>query len=295
MTGKEIQIFSKVILCGEHSVLRGGLALVAPLKTHQLKAQLIEADTFSFEFDEEVKPYEMLFQGSLEKALELLEKTREDLKMKIQVQSLVPLGKGLGGSAALSVFIARLMSAQGFIEEKEIFSFAVELENMFHGESSGLDVAGCLSDELKTYTRGKKPEPVNNKLEGHFFSLTEVDERGDTQTCIEKVLSLKAQNKSLFHDLDNEMDQATRETMEGLESNAPLKIQEGMERAKKTFQSWGLVTDSMERVMKDLQERGALASKPTGSGLGGHILSFWKDSHKERFQNSGGQPLDLGL
>jgi mevalonate kinase len=42
----EEQVFSKVILSGEHSVLRGGVAVVTPLKSHSLSYKINKADSF---------------------------------------------------------------------------------------------------------------------------------------------------------------------------------------------------------------------------------------------------------
>ena len=45
--------------------------------------------------------------------------------------------------------------------------------------------------------------------------------------------------------------------------------------ARDCFESWGLCDGAMGTHIKDLEEKGAVAVKPTGSGGGGYALSLW--------------------
>jgi len=56
--------------------------------------------------------------------------------------------------------------------------------------------------------------------------------------------------------------------------------------AAQVFESWGLVTDKMRATMGELGQKGALVSKPTGSGLGGYMISIWKEEDRAKAQQS---------
>ncbi|MGH1467518.1 MAG: mevalonate kinase family protein [Bdellovibrionales bacterium] len=271
------QVFSKVILCGEHSVLRGGMAIVAPLKAHSLSYDIETSESFNISYADKVKPYEILFEGTIDKALSILNKTRADLKVSVHVETIVPLGKGLGGSAAVSVFIARVMKFLNFIEDERTFSFSVELENMFHGESSGVDIAGCLSSGPQSYLRGEPLKEISSNLKDIFFGLVETGEVGETEVCIEQVLKIKLENKELFQELDFRMDQASKELVSALNEGSLEGVKDAFGLAKSAFMEWKLVTPKMGEKMKELMSKGALAVKPTGAGMGGYILSVWSD------------------
>ncbi len=271
------QVFSKVILCGEHSVLRGGMAIVAPLKAHSLSYEIEASESFNISYADKVKPYEILFEGTIDKALSILNKKREDLKISVFIESIVPLGKGLGGSAAVSVFIARVMKYLNFIEDDRIFSFSVELENMFHGESSGVDIAGCLSSGPQSYLRGEPLKAISSNLKDVVFGLVETGEIGETELCIEQVLKIKLENKELFQELDFKMDKASKEFSRALSDGSIEGVKEAFDLAKLVFTEWGLVTPKMNEKMNELMSKGALAVKPTGAGMGGYILSVWKN------------------
>jgi len=283
MGGAEGQVFSKVILCGEHSVLRGGRAVVTPLKNHALRYSFeTNAEGLTLEYSPKVQNFEIVIEGTFNRAFELLDLDKKNLKIKLHVDSLVPLGKGLGGSAALCVFVAKIFKQNDLLGERSVFSFAVELENMFHGESSGVDVAGCLSAAPQVYVRGKTLKPIKTNVGPLVFGLTDSGENGDTEDCIDKVVSLKSQNKDFFYSLDSDMNEASKLLSEALENGDITKLTRAFFKASNVFKAWGLVTEGMSKTAQKLEQSGALVTKPTGSGLGGCILSVWRKEDIEK-------------
>ena len=145
MKSFETFTFGKWILAGEHSVLRGSPALVFPLKSRILKF-LFRPDPLARELklksDGPIgKELELLFWGVFKKALEMKNQSNDPFKGEVFIQSEIPLGAGLGASASLCVATTRWFQSMGLVSESEKHEFARELENMFHGESSGVDIA----------------------------------------------------------------------------------------------------------------------------------------------------------
>lgn len=284
---KEGSIYSKVVLSGEHSVLRGGAAVVAPYKKHSLNYSIEEASEFALDLDPSISQYEILFLGTLEKSLALLGERKKNIKKRVQVSSVVPLGQGLGGSAALCVFVARLMCRLGFLEESQIFDHAKNLEDIFHGESSGLDIAGCLSESLKLYYRGEAPKEIDGSLSALVFSLHSSQEVGDTKTCIERVLRMKEKDEELFYSLDRKMSQSSLKIKKAFEVGDQGLLIEGLKEGESCFKAWGLITEKMMELQRKFYDQGALAVKTTGSGLGGHLIAVWDQADfPENYQDS---------
>ena len=64
-----------------------------------------------------------------------------------QISNSIPVGAGLGASAALCVAVGRWICWKGWLAESELPEFCRKLEDLFHGESSGVDVAVAISEK----------------------------------------------------------------------------------------------------------------------------------------------------
>ncbi len=133
----------KWILAGEHAVLRGYGALAFPVKekyltlTYQPKTSDLSADYDGSSGDE----MHLLFWSVLEQGQQLLGQSLNRLTGHFHLQSNIPIGVGMGASAALCVAMSRWFAAQNLLLDETISSFAQRLENLFHGKSSGFDIA----------------------------------------------------------------------------------------------------------------------------------------------------------
>ena len=56
-----------------------------------------------------------------------------------------------------------------------------------------------------------------------------------------------------------------------------MALKAGIDLAHDCFVEWDLCGDDVGAHIRKLREAGALAVKPTGSGGGGYVLSFWGD------------------
>lgn len=240
----------KCILAGEHSVVRGRPALVAPLFSKTLRLTCHRAES-----------WELKGPPALEKAiLRAQEILGKKSAWQVSMTSEIPLQAGLGSSAALSVAITKLLSP----DTENLFSLAMELENLFHGKSSGIDVAAVLSQTPIRFQTGKAEAQQLKSLQ-HFF-LFDTGLRSSTKDCVKQVESLKRA------DLDDRMEKAVAL----MAQDSLLALQEAMEMASSCFREWNLIPPLVEEQMKALKARGALAVKPTGSGNGGFLLSLWE-------------------
>jgi len=281
-------IYSKVIVSGEHSVLRGGYAVVVPNKNYHLDYEFSRASEFKLTLSDDVSPYELLFLGLIESAFSLSASSKKDLKVKAHVFSIVPLGEGLGGSAALSVFVARLFNFSDLLHEDEVFSFAHEIENVFHGQSSGLDVAGCLNDQISLYKKGvKKLLSIEAKALSCVFTIHHTGLKGETKNCIDHVEKLRKADKLLFESLDEKMSESSLKVKQSFETGKLSLLVESFNETTEIFKEWGLLNPEILEQMQVLKSKGARACRLTGSGFGGCILALWsKGSVPKEFFDS---------
>lgn len=305
------RVYGKWILAGEHTVLRGGSALVFPVFqkfvefTYKWTPLFFDFSTFdaqeagasgelSVEFTgEQSSEWEVVFWAALEKALGLIGRTRSHVGGNLRVDSHLPVGAGLGASAALCVGIARLFTYLGWLNSSEQFEFARNLENVFHGESSGADIAASSLGQGILFERNQAPKPLKMTWTPKWY-LTYSGRRGITAECVAKVKDLLASQPQRMAQIDELMRQsvamATRALAGPKESGIQL-LAEAICQAARCFEAWGLMDENLVKERDRLHNAGALASKPTGSGNGGFVLSLWST---EPPTDGLGQMINLG-
>jgi len=270
---------AKWILAGEHAVLRGHPALVFPVPSLTLTleyhagAEAVHAD-FAGSAGADTH---LLFWSVLEQGLEWVGQNLSEVTGHFQLTSYIPIGAGMGASAALCAGIAKWLSAQGFMREDEIFGFAQRLENLFHSESSGVDIAGTLATQGTEFTRPQHLTPLTLQWQPQWF-LSASGQVGITAHCVNKVKELWQRDPVLADSIDQTMAKSVKLAKQALavplEQGLPQLV-ESIELARSCFQQWHLISDNVAHHSELLMKAGALATKPTGSGDGGYILSLW--------------------
>lgn len=273
----------KWILAGEHSVLRGSRALVFPLPAMQMKLdyQSSSCDLMAHFQGPTGENYQLLFYGLVDRALEILGRPRRELKGSLILESNLPLGNGLGASAALCVVVGRWLVDMDVVDASKLEPFCRELENLFHGESSGVDVAVVLSGQPLCFSRFAASEKLVVTWKPQLY-LSSSGQKGLTHSCVQKVKEFIAQNPVRAQQLDAQMSRAVEVIRTVLASpsgdthESRQVLQGAMFEARRCFEVWGLTEGAVDREMRLLEDAGALAVKPTGSGGGGYVLSLWE-------------------
>jgi mevalonate kinase len=208
----------------------------------------------------------------------------EGMGGRISLESDIPIGAGLGSSAALCVALTRWVQSWSPASVSDPVEFARGLEDSFHGKSSGMDVAVILAGEAVAFRMEGGARPLRiRKIPRFTFHDTGV--RAMTRGCIEKVQSLRAADPSRGDLLDRKMSAASGKALESLQAydsgdaaRALPALAEAIRDAHACFEGWGLVPDQAREIIEDLRARGALASKLTGAGGGGMVVALWGEA-----------------
>jgi mevalonate kinase len=267
----------KWVLAGEHAVLVGQPAVLAPLSCVGVRLTYQPDDC----------PLRLSFaQGCvadlkhfLTYTMNLLGQNLACLRGSLSVSGDLPMGIGLGYSAALCTVVTRFCQHQGWLGSDGL-TFAMQLESFFHGQSSGMDVCCVWGNQPILYAQGTGPIAFHSNWSPYFL-ISPLKVVSRTADCVAFVNDYRQRDPDNARQVDCQMGDAVRRmaaVMQGpVSREAHACLTQSFTDAADCFKSWGLSQNEAYRQRaSELTRLGALACKPTGAGKGGCILSLWQ-------------------
>jgi mevalonate kinase len=257
----------KVILLGEHSVVYGHPALAASIPRY-VTVDLAPAKEARIELPGGIQtPFALL-----EAAVAMAREAGFPGMFHARLQSDIPLGSGLGSSAALAMCVERVL----------------------HGAPSGVDPAACAREGVIFFTRGEPPriEPVR----GSAFIVVALS--GIARGTHSTVMPLAERRKSdpRMDPLMARLGDLAREGRELFERGDLLRLGKTFDAAHASLRDLGVSCPELEEVVAALRRAGALGAKLTGAGGGGAAIGLARDEpHAQRLaEQTGGFAVGIG-
>lgn len=288
----------KVILLGEHAVVYGQPALAAALSRGVGVAVEDGAGA------ELILPHGLAATGELlDGVVELARAAGRRRGFVARVRSDIPLGGGLGSSAALGVALARgFCLAEGRrCEPDEAARLALHLERVLHGAPSGVDPAVCarggviLFERPELLTRGvPRPLPGSSLPEGSdippgpariepvhappfwlVIALTGIA-RG-TRTTVLPLSKRRAEAPHLYDPLLERLGALTLLGRDALVAGDVAGVGACFDEAHALLRTAGVSCAELDALVATLKQNGALGAKLTGAGGGGAAIAIARD------------------
>src|SRR3990167_7235708 len=188
------KLHGKWILAGEHAVLRYSPAIIFPVKSRQFNLSYMPDEnnlTINCGGNFIGAPNDVVLKV-IQQACALLDLSNLPTG-KLVLMNDVPMSAGMGASAILCIAITQWFAALGLLSTNKIFNFACQLENMFHGESSGADIAVILENQGIIYQRQAPYQILNLNWQPRWV-LSHCGQNGLTADCMQKVKKFISQN-----------------------------------------------------------------------------------------------------
>ncbi len=288
----------KTILFGEHSVvydepaIAGAVnkrAVVKIRKSHNNYSTL-KSDDLGFEaiLNTEKGTYILLKgkPGIIRYILNAMGKFHDHSPIVMELSLDLPVGSGLGSSAAVTVAtIAALHDYHGVEFTRE--SLAEEahgVEEDVQGIASPLDTLVSTFGGLVYLSREKRIIRFENNVSAPFV-IGYTNKYGNTGKMVRDVKNLKTGYPELVDPLINTMGKIANEARIAILKDDIERIATLMNLNQGLLDSLGVNTFELSRMIYAARDSGALASKITGSGGGGSIIALCRQDNVEEVAN----------
>ncbi len=183
--------------------------------------------------------------------------------VRIDVQSEIAIGSGMGSSAATVAALLTALAAhlQLNLSRQQVFELTHRIEGLQHGYSSGLDPAACCHGGVVRFDRGRISQPLlNHSLTQGWALLDSGRPEVSTGVCSEQVR--KAFGES---DIWSEFGAVTEALDRALQCNEPANIATQIRRNHRLLCRIGVVPTAVQQLISHLERQGA-AAKVSGAG-----------------------------
>ena len=278
----EARACGKVILSGEHAVVYGAKAIAVPLLSRFVTLKLFADQQVTAQprirFQLGDRPAHDQLKEMVIEAFDVLGIPR--FHLSLEGHSTLMLGAGVGSSASLCVSVLRgLAQLIGkSTTPAELARKANQLERRFHGNPSGLDTAVVALEQAILFERGKDPDVVPvSKPHGSRFPWTFVLlDSGVRSPTIGMVRAAEPFFKAQGSRVIDAFDAVTIQCKTALETGNTTLMADAMTNAHELLGAAGVVTEPLTHLAQVAQNIGALATKVTGAGGGGCVLTLLK-------------------
>lgn len=260
----------KIHLLGEHAVVYGKSALLAAIN---------------------LRVFVTISQGEnnnpFKKIVEPIIKNKFNLKKiplyKLDIDSQIPIGSGLGSSAAISAaYIAALLTLLKIAWDKPLVNeLTYEAEKVFHGNPSGGDNTTVVYGGLIRYKRSLPPfNPRLFKIHkdiNNFYLIDSGRPIESTKEMVDKVRSGFHKSKSKFQKIFNDQEQLVKDLAVALKNSDEKCLIEIIRQGQRNLQKIGVSGKKAQRIIKSVEELGGAAKIMGGGGFkkgSGMILMY---------------------
>jgi mevalonate kinase len=265
----QVSVPGKVILAGEHAVVYGYPALVAAID-RRLHAKLSLNNKSGLKIKDKTKDRALL-KEAVRQSLKVMAEPPAGLELEIESE--IPVGCGLGSSAALATAIVWLLLKNSPQELKD--EVIKRIEDWQHGKSSGVDQTvvregGILRFQKSGKLEKTRIEPIKLGQLPEFFLVNSGRPKETTGEMVGLVAErLKTQNSKL---------KLIFRRMGAIAQAWQLDL---IKENQRLLEAIGVVGDKAKKMVRQIELAGGLAKVCGAGGLkqgSGMLLVYHPDS-----------------
>ncbi|MHA7734542.1 mevalonate kinase [Nitrosopumilus sp. S6] len=278
----------KVILFGEHFVVYGVKAILCAInKRITVTAEEISERKISIksnigelelepnkpisEINSPLKPFYYLANNLIQ---------NKNSGIKIDVESDIPLGVGLGSSSACCVAGAAAISKLfEDISKEEILKLAIEAEKTIFQNTSGADCTVCTFGGLMEYDKKNGFSKIESEPNFHLV-IANSNVEHSTENVVAGVRKFKENNEKEFSKLCEDESVLIENVLGSLKENNIKDLGQKAIQNQEYLERIGVSNDKL-RNMIQIGQKASFGAKITGAGGGGCIFALTDESNLE--------------
>jgi mevalonate kinase len=280
----------KVILFGEHAVVYRRPALAVPITQVQATATIeageagitIEApdlnQTVALDRASPASPLAAIVRLTLRH----LQLQPETLRLKITINSTVPIASGLGSGAAVSTAIVRALAqwANTPIDTATVNALVFDVEKLHHGTPSGIDNTVIAYQQSVYFVRD---EPIQLFKVATPFTIVigNTGVAGSTKVAVSDVRKGWEADREQYEAWFDQIGVIVQQARSAIETGAIDQLGPLMDQNQALLRNIGVSGPELERLIAAAKGANAAGAKLVGGGRGGNMIALVHDHNLE--------------
>lgn len=272
---------SKIILMGEHAVVYGVPAIAMPFKVASVSVKITPSKTNRswLKSDYYSGPISLMpdHMANLKRVIELMLDSFNlpTQALHYQIESNIPIGRGMGSSAAVSVAIARAIAD---FYDVDLSDYQLQLivnqgEVIAHESTSGLDTLMSSTNDPVMYQKSEQPVPFSLNLKA-FLILADSGIEGQTKKAVASVRQLLEERPKFVKEALNSIERFVKLGYQAILNKDVNELGRLLTYNHYYLNQLGVSHPTLDRIIQAAWYAGALGAKLTGGGLGGCAIAL---------------------
>lgn len=203
-----------------------------------------------------------------------------------KIESDIPIGAGMGSSAAFAVAISAFKV--GKLDLEEINKFAYKMEKGLHGNPSGVDNTVVTYGGFLWYRKEVEDFKTFKQIESKIklpklFLLNSGKPVESTKEMVTYVAGLHSKGKARIEDIFREIEIVTKGFLKFLLKETDTDFGELMRNNEKLLEKLGVVSEKTKKIIRIIEKEGGSAKISGAGGIkdgSGMIIVYHKDIEK---------------
>ncbi|MBI2018110.1 mevalonate kinase [Candidatus Daviesbacteria bacterium] len=249
----------KIHLLGEHAVVYGKPAVLAAI---DLRVHVKISPSRHADLNKESDSLKKIIEPIVKKELKIKKIPPYDLK----ILSEIPVGSGLGSSAAVSsAYIAAILSFLNVKWNLELVNnLAYEAEKVFHGNPSGADNFVVVYGGVVWFHKQTEPVKLSSQIK-QFMLIDSGKPVESTKEMVEKVRIKLQESRIEVQKIFDDQERLVKELVVALKDGNQNQLISIIRQGEKNLESLGVVGRKAQNIIRLVEKTGGVA-KISGAG-----------------------------